>query len=507
MTPPPPNVSSTSFLLYNPGTERAHTVFRIAGNVGNGMLIRNLTTGQRCKIVNPTDESLLPGAHLELDSRMGQTRIVLGDSRELAFAMHDEGYIELAPCAQLNKKNLYLTFDDENGIGTAEYLLRQVLENTGWQLGYCETFYEQDGKTEKVRSISSDGKRGAYLLISDICALFDARPVFDGDSRTVSIYSLNRHEDLLELNFGKNLNGIDRKEDAENIVTRLYIEGDYGDDGYVGIEDVNPTGLPFLLDFSYFRELGIFTAEHEQALDDYLRDIQAAKTGSSDYSKELIQLDNQLNELWGQIDYVLYVLNQGAIVKTICGGAATEEQTPITATDTLNVLMKDGTHHAQTGSACLSCNRAKELSYVDFECGTYLKCAFGSPSVFHCAFLYVGLWTHVCLLSGPSASIYRSFFLFWQSAERKYNGKQTGTAHLGIELVQYKNRRGTTSGSPSFLRRNTCVTHEKARHYQRGNGGSVRHQYTEGKHASKRGKPIHISVSGNSHLHSSPIVA
>ena len=156
---------------------------------------------------------------------------------------------------------------------------------------------------------------------------------------------------------------------------------------------------------------------------------------------------------------------------------------------------------------CLSCNRAKELSYVDFECGTYLKCTFGSPSVFHCAFLYVGLWAHVCLLSGPSASIYRSFFLFWQSAERKYNGKQTGTAHLGIELVQYKNRRGTTSGSPSFLRRNTCVTHEKARHYQRGNGGSVRHQYTEGKHASKCGKPIHISVSGNSHLHSSPIVA
>ena len=225
------------------------------------------------------------------------------------------------------------------------------MENTGWQLGYCEIFYEQDGKTEKVRSLSSDGKRGAYLLISDICALFDARPVFDGDSRTVSIYSLNRHEDLLELNFGKNLNGVDRKEDTENIVTRLYVEGDYGDDGYVGIEDVNPTGLPFLLDFSYFRELGVFTAEHEQALDDYLRDIQAAKAGSNDYSKELIQLDNRLNELWGQIDYVLYVLNQSAITKTIRGGAATEEQTAITATDTLTVLMQDGTHHAQTGNA------------------------------------------------------------------------------------------------------------------------------------------------------------
>ena len=98
MTPTLPSASSTSFLLYNPGTERAHTVFRIAGNVGDGMLIRNLTTGQRCKVVNLTDEILLPGAHLELDSRMGQPRIALGDSCELAFAMHNEGYIELAPC-------------------------------------------------------------------------------------------------------------------------------------------------------------------------------------------------------------------------------------------------------------------------------------------------------------------------------------------------------------------------------------------------------------------------
>ena len=48
---------------------------------------------------------------------------------------------------------------------------------------------------------------------------------------------------------------------------------------------------------------------------------------------------------------MLYVLDHGAIAKTICGGAATEEQTIITATDTLTVLMQDGTHHAQTGNA------------------------------------------------------------------------------------------------------------------------------------------------------------
>jgi len=49
-----------------------------------------------------------------------------------------------------------------------------------------------------VRSLEADEKRGAYLLIADICKLFSARPVFDGDARTVSVYSLNRYEEMLE---------------------------------------------------------------------------------------------------------------------------------------------------------------------------------------------------------------------------------------------------------------------------------------------------------------------
>ena len=126
-----------SFLLYNPGTERAHTVFRIAGNVGDGMLIRNLTTGQRCKIVNLTDEGLLPGAHLELDSRMGQTRIALGDSRELAFAMHDEGYIELAPCTPF-ERSIAISHTENSNIVTSEglflpHMAGQFLYLGGWK--------------------------------------------------------------------------------------------------------------------------------------------------------------------------------------------------------------------------------------------------------------------------------------------------------------------------------------------------------------------------------------
>ena len=137
MKPAPPSVSSTSFLLYNPGTERAHTVFRIAGKVGDGMLIRNLTTGQRCKTVNLTEDSLLPGAYLELDSRMGQTRIALGDSRELAFAMHDEGYIELAPCTPF-ERSIAISHTEDSNIITSDgpflpYMAGQFLYLDGWK--------------------------------------------------------------------------------------------------------------------------------------------------------------------------------------------------------------------------------------------------------------------------------------------------------------------------------------------------------------------------------------
>lgn len=127
---------------------------------------------------------------------------------------------------------------------------------------------------------------------------------------------------------------MDRKEDAADVVTRLYVEGEYGDNGYVGIDGVNPTGLPFLLNFDYYRELGMFTETHEEALTEYVRDIAAARADSSETAGELIGLDNLLNELWGQIDYVLYVLGDGQIARTILGGEAKQEQAEIGAEDT-----------------------------------------------------------------------------------------------------------------------------------------------------------------------------
>ncbi|MDO4354996.1 MAG: hypothetical protein Q4E13_00630 [Clostridia bacterium] len=62
MMPAPPTAQTRKLLVYNPGTERAHTRIRLTGSVGSGLLIRNFTTGQRCRVVSLEEDSLLPGA-------------------------------------------------------------------------------------------------------------------------------------------------------------------------------------------------------------------------------------------------------------------------------------------------------------------------------------------------------------------------------------------------------------------------------------------------------------
>ena len=136
MMPPSPTVNSTSFLMYNPGTEAAHTIIRLAGDAGEGLLIRNLTTGQRCKVAGLTGTSLLPGALLVLDSEKGQTRVELGDESTLAFAFHDEGYITLAPCTPFTRAVSVSHTAGSNTVTSADlfkpYMKGQYLYLSGW---------------------------------------------------------------------------------------------------------------------------------------------------------------------------------------------------------------------------------------------------------------------------------------------------------------------------------------------------------------------------------------
>lgn len=132
---------------------------------------------------------------------------------------------------------------------------------------------------------------------------------------------------------GKNLDAVTVEINTDNIVTRLYVEGEYGDFGYVGIDDANPTGLSYLLDFSYYQRIGLFEQEHEQALNDYLRDMPTVKAEAMAKQREILENEDALNELWGRCDYAFYYITNGTITRTETGGDVLDEQKEIVAGD------------------------------------------------------------------------------------------------------------------------------------------------------------------------------
>lgn len=88
-----------NFLLYNPGTEKAKVAIEIAGDVGNGVVIENKTTGQKCKFVGMSKAlTTNVGRYIVADSLNSKVVLTGGNvSTQLAFLYHDAGFIDLAP--------------------------------------------------------------------------------------------------------------------------------------------------------------------------------------------------------------------------------------------------------------------------------------------------------------------------------------------------------------------------------------------------------------------------
>lgn len=93
-----PITEQESFLLYNPGTERAAAAIRIQGDLSEGVRIYNKQTGQMCVI---SGLNTLSGEHagktLVIDSLSGKVLLTTpgSDTVEYGFLYHDNGFIDV----------------------------------------------------------------------------------------------------------------------------------------------------------------------------------------------------------------------------------------------------------------------------------------------------------------------------------------------------------------------------------------------------------------------------
>lgn len=249
--------------------------------------------------------------------------------------------------ALLKTRNIYMEFDDTNGIGTVDELTDKVLAGTGWHRGYTDPMLEADGETEKVRSITSGGKDGALGLMSKISNVFKCFPVYDSENMTVALYNFNNREQVLEGVVGYNLNALTVTPDSASMITRMYVEGEYGDNGYVGIDDVNPTGLSYLMNFDYYREIGVMTDAQEQALNQYISDISAAKGNISRNAALIIDAEDEINNLIGQCNVSLYYTSIGFDNEGYFYGNPTDAQKALSPGSKVLVLNENGTYRTE----------------------------------------------------------------------------------------------------------------------------------------------------------------
>lgn len=212
--------------------------------------------------------------------------------------------------SELRKTKISLT---GTGISVEEYFT-QALEQTGWTLGTIS-----DGLKETYRTFDDENDITKYEAVQNGIETFGAVADFDGETRTLNLYTINdvrvnRGVVLKKENYASS---IEITSDTEEIVTRLYIKGSED----LTIESVNPTGMRYIEDFSYFiypferdenknvikhsafmsDDLAHALLDLQELKEEYLPEIQSeraildeAYADLSSISLTKVELDNQL---------------------------------------------------------------------------------------------------------------------------------------------------------------------------------------------------------------------
>lgn len=121
---------------------------------------------------------------------------------------------------------------------------QDVLKDTGWKVGYINPDFNLEYHSFDV---SSDSKLSFLYEIADT---FNAILRFDTVKKTVNFYKEDELSEykgftITDRNY---LEMLESKIDSSEVVTRLYVTGKDG----LGIQSINPTGQPYIDDFSYF---------------------------------------------------------------------------------------------------------------------------------------------------------------------------------------------------------------------------------------------------------------
>lgn len=197
--------------------------------------------------------------------------------------------------SELRATNVTTSTDPVNAI---EYFTH-VLSQTTWKLGYVS-----DKVKDAYRSFD-DNKKTRYEAINNGLETFGAIAEWDEENRVLNVLSISDIREFRGVVLKKEnyVSSLEIESNADDIVTRLYV---YGNEKK-GIEKVNPTGMAYIEDFSYFmfpfeRDTNKNVLSHSDYMSDELcHAILDLKILQDEYNPRIKDLQDKLNKAYGDL--------------------------------------------------------------------------------------------------------------------------------------------------------------------------------------------------------------
>ena len=146
------------------------------------------------------------------------------------------------PMELKNKKVSETTLTSVN----AGMLMDELLVNSTWKKGIVDLELQETYRTLDFSDTT------IYDALVEGAETFGAIIIWDEETKTVNFRELSNVSKYkgMSVNSEKFLNSLKRSRDTDEMVTRLYV---YGNER-ISIQNVNPSGLKYIEDFSYFLE-------------------------------------------------------------------------------------------------------------------------------------------------------------------------------------------------------------------------------------------------------------
>lgn len=209
--------------------------------------------------------------------------------------------------SELRATNVSIDFES---VDVVEYF-NHILQDTAWTLGTVS-----DSLKNTFRSFE-ETKKTRYEGTQDGLETYGAIADWNDDARVLNLLSMSdiRKFKGVVLKKENYMSSLEVVSDAEDIVTRLYVKGNEN----LGIETVNPTGMPYIEDFSYFmypfeRDANKNVLTHSHYMSDELcHAILDLKVLQDEYNPKIKELQGLINDAYNN-------LSQAMIDKTTLDG-------------------------------------------------------------------------------------------------------------------------------------------------------------------------------------------